>query len=530
MIHDTIRYRNPTHGGKKMRREPLQKGIAISIALLLIFLIIIVFIPSFSAVKLSPGTPNKSSVTINTIIIFNDVNLTIRSNEAIPVDYLNFRVFRSNDNSMVAQLNFSILGTKRSETPAGAFTMMNVTNTSDLTYNSTWGFGKNETSNTNQTFNHGYGYGPTGSYDMTILYRIEYTTQFTGTFYAKLFVNSTNYTYVSAESSPFTVNPPPPPGGGGGGGDRSSNEAPVADAGGPYRGYVNTPITFSGSKSTDDTEITGYRWDWTNDGIYDTDWSTVAITTHTYLSKGIYTLRLQVKDTENLTASNTTTVNITTITNDTKAPVADAAGPYKSLTYQNIHFDGSNSHGNNASIISYLWSFGDGTYGYNVTATHAYETAGTFTVNLTVTDSNNLIAIDGTTATIELDANRNNISDALDEAIGVNITQADLHSLTIDGTLCYLFDTNHDGIYDYFYNSATKTKTVLGQQQGKYLIDVNGDGKWEYIYDPAYDTISPFNYENTSSEIPWMYVGLIVFIVAIIVVIVLFYLRKNCYI
>lgn len=525
----TKTYHSHSQNRGTKKKEQWQKGVAIGITLSLIILIIVVFTPSYAAVKLSPGTPNKSSVTINTIIIFNDVNLTIRSNEAIPVDYLNFRVFRSNDNSMVAQLNFSILGTKRSETPAGAFTMMNVTNTSDLTYNSTWGSGLNETANTTQTFNHGYGYGPTGSYDLTILYRIEYKTHITGTFYAKLYVNSTNYTYVSAPSSPFTVNPPLPPGGGGGGGDRSSNEAPVADAGGPYIGYVNTPITFSGSKSTDDTEVTGYRWDWTNDGTYDTDWSTVAITTHTYLSKGIYTLRLQVKDNENLTDFSSTTVNITTTTNDTKAPVADAAGPYNSLTYQNIHFDGSNSHGNNASITSYLWSFGDGTYGYNVTSTHAYETAGTFTVNLTVTDSNNLIAIDITTATIELDANRNNISDELDEAIGVNITQADLHALTIDGTLCYLFDTNHDGIFDYFYNSATKIKTVLGQQQGKYLIDVNGDGKWEYIYDPASDMVSPFNNENTSIEIPWMYVGLIVFIVAIIVVIVLFYLRKNCY-
>jgi hypothetical protein len=526
----TKTYHSHSQNRGTKKKEQWQKGVAIGITLSLIILIIVVFTPSYAAVKLSPGTPDKSSVTKNTIIIFNDVNLTIRSNEAIPVDYLNFRVFRSNDDSMVAQLNFSILGTELSDTPTGAFTMINVTNTSNLTYNPTWGSGLNETANTSQTFNHGYGYGPTGSYDLTILYRIEYKTDTTGTFYAKLFVNSTTYTYVSAESSPFTVvDPLPPPGGGGGGGDSSSNEAPVANAGGPYIGYVNNPITFSGSKSTDDTKVTGYRWDWTNDGIYDTNWSTVAITTHTYLSKGIYTLRLQVKDNENLTDSSTTTVNITTTTNDTKAPVADAAGPYNSLTYQNIHFDGSNSHGNNASITSYLWSFGDGTYGYNVTSTHAYETAGTFTVNLTVTDSNNLIAIDMTTATIELDANRNGVSDELDRAIGANITSADLRSLMINGSLCYLVDINHDGIFDCFYNTATQTKTNLGQQQEKYLIDVNGDGKWDYIYDPAYNTLSPYQNDNQRGGIPLDLIGIIIGIVTIIVVIVLAYLRKNCY-
>jgi PKD repeat protein len=236
-----------------------------------------------------------------------------------------------------------------------------------------------------------------------------------------------------------------------------------------------------------------------------------------------------VKDNENLTGTSTTTVNVTMTTDDFRAPVAEAAGPYTSLTYQSIHFDGSNSYGINASITYYLWAFGDGTYGYNVTSTHAYETAGAYTVVLTVTDSNNLIAIDTTTATIELDANRNNISDVMDQAIGANITQTDLHSLTIGGSLYYLVDTNHDGSYDTFYNPTTNTKNILGQQQGKQLIDVNGDGIWDFVYDPIYGTTSPYKKESPSGGIPWMNVGIIVFIVAIIVMIVLFYLRRNCY-
>ncbi len=64
--------------------------------------------------------------------------------------------------------------------------------------------------------------------------------------------------------------------GGGGGGEEvpppsSDNEEPTADAGGPYIGYVNQTIIFNAAGSSDDVEVVGYRWDWTNDGTWDTD-------------------------------------------------------------------------------------------------------------------------------------------------------------------------------------------------------------------------------------------------------------------
>ena len=50
---------------------------------------------------------------------------------------------------------------------------------------------------------------------------------------------------------------------------------PTAHAGGPYKGYVNASISLNGLKSKDsDGSIIGYRWDFTNDGTYDTDWLT----------------------------------------------------------------------------------------------------------------------------------------------------------------------------------------------------------------------------------------------------------------
>ncbi len=76
-----------------------------------------------------------------------------------------------------------------------------------------------------------------------------------------------------------------------------------------------------------------------------------------------------------------------------------------------------------------------------------------------------------------LDANRNNISDNIDEIIGANITQSDMHSITIDERLYYLVDTNHDGIFDILFNPTTNTKSPLGHQENTQLIDTNGDGR-----------------------------------------------------
>jgi hypothetical protein len=89
------------------------------------------------------------------------------------------------------------------------------------------------------------------------------------------------------------------------------SQPPIAEAGGPYQGVVNTPIRFDASNSYDtDGVITGYRWDWTNDGIYDTDWLTNPITTHSYPSIQAYTAKLQVKDNCNVVSEDTADVTV----------------------------------------------------------------------------------------------------------------------------------------------------------------------------------------------------------------------------
>ena len=91
----------------------------------------------------------------------------------------------------------------------------------------------------------------------------------------------------------------------------SPNQAPVADANGPYSGTVDTPITFDASDSYDpDGEITTYEWDWDGDGVYDQS-SNSATITHTWTEPYSGTIYLRVKDSEGATDTDNTSVEIT---------------------------------------------------------------------------------------------------------------------------------------------------------------------------------------------------------------------------
>jgi PKD repeat protein len=107
-----------------------------------------------------------------------------------------------------------------------------------------------------------------------------------------------------------------------------NNIPPIADAGGPYTAQINIPITFTGAASYDiDGTIAGYRWDWTNDGIYDTSWLTTPTATHSYSTEGGYTVKLQVKDDDGAINNDTAPVTITT-TPPTNQPPYTPAAPY----------------------------------------------------------------------------------------------------------------------------------------------------------------------------------------------------------
>ncbi len=102
----------------------------------------------------------------------------------------------------------------------------------------------------------------------------------------------------------------------------------TADAGGPYEGSVGVSITFDGSGSSSTSgEITGYKWDFENDGTYDTDYSSSATTTHTYTAAGEYTVKLGITNSIGSSVTDTATVTIS------EAPEEDSENPTISNIY-----------------------------------------------------------------------------------------------------------------------------------------------------------------------------------------------------
>ena len=85
--------------------------------------------------------------------------------------------------------------------------------------------------------------------------------------------------------------------------------APQADPGGPYSGFVDEPIEFDGSGSSDPDggDIRSWEWDF-GDGETDAGESV----THEYSEVGVYEVRLLVTDDEDQTNSTMTTVTVET--------------------------------------------------------------------------------------------------------------------------------------------------------------------------------------------------------------------------
>jgi PKD repeat protein len=210
----------------------------------------------------------------------------------------------------------------------------------------------------------------------------------------------------------------------------SGNLPPVADAGGPYTGTVGEEIPFDGSGSRDlDGSIVAYSWDF-GDGTIGTGEEAI----HTYSEAGVYYATLTVTDDAGLNTSESTEAYIGL---DALPPLADAGGPYPGRVDDEITFNGSGSRDLDGSIVSYIWSFGDGTIGTGEEAIHIYSEAGPHPVTLWVIDDSSEWNSDGTVALI---GNGNlppvaNAGGPYEGAVGEEITFNGSDSIDLDGNI-----------------------------------------------------------------------------------------------
>jgi len=153
----------------------------------------------------------------------------------------------------------------------------------------------------------------------------------------------------------------------------------------PIPPIVNEAVTFNASASSDpDGSVASYRWDF-DDGNVTTVYTSTIV--HVFTAPATYSVNLTVTDNDGFTDSIVKFVSLG------QFPTADFTWtPLNPLAGALATFNASASTPNGGTIVSYRWDFGDG----NVTTVadpiilHSYAAYGTYSVNLTVTDSEGL--------------------------------------------------------------------------------------------------------------------------------------------
>ena len=164
------------------------------------------------------------------------------------------------------------------------------------------------------------------------------------------------------------------------------NYVPHADAGGPYYDDEGSSVFLDARGSYDPTENLLYRWDFNNDGNWDTGWSSSPTISHTWNDNYIGNVKVQVWDSK-YTVTDTAWANIKNV-----APIVEA-GPDREdyegwVTLSNgFHDPGKDD------THTIEWDFGDGSPVSNI-PTHRYKDNGTYTVTLNVTDDDGGVGID----------------------------------------------------------------------------------------------------------------------------------------
>jgi PKD repeat protein len=200
------------------------------------------------------------------------------------------------------------------------------------------------------------------------------------------------------------------------------NQLPVADVGGPYIGNEGSSITFDASGSYDpDGDPLVYQWDFDNDGIWDTEWSSIPTASYTSGDDWSGTAMVEVSDGE-LTDTDTASVTVNNV-----APTADLGndGPKDEGSAVTVSFSNQYDPGTSDTFTySFDWD-NDGTYDVvdqaGASAQHTWydEGTGTYTVKGMIKDN------DGGYTEYTTDVMVNNVAPTVDAGQDQTVDEGD---------------------------------------------------------------------------------------------------------
>ena len=204
---------------------------------------------------------------------------------------------------------------------------------------------------------------------------------------------------------------------------------------------ADQPVTFTATQSGG---VGNVSFSWV---FGDNSSSTENPTSHTYTTSGSFMVSVTATDADGVSTTSTQTVNVVASLGASLSfsPPSPHAG-------DNIIFVASATGG--VQPYNYSWSFGDSTTGSGSPVSHIYQSDGSYTVILTVTDANNQTA--SATETIAV-KHRDESCHANGDCTGYAAQALDFSVIESSGNELYVFAW----IFAYFYN-----RPGLGREVG----------------------------------------------------------------
>lgn len=272
------------------------------------------------------------------------------------------------------------------------------------------------------------------------------------------------------------------------------------------RGYPQAKISSSKHNIGDDKKITlGYTEEleldasgsnYPNGSIVQYIWnfgdgnviiSTTPLVKYTYSSvTSSYNVVLTVVGDDLLTSTDSVKVIISA------RPIIDISAPSEGKVGETIMFDASSSLDIDGTIVSYVWSFGDGTSASGKTVSHFYNKDGVYKVTLVLTDNVGLVSSKEFFITIsKVSETQENISYL--DSNKVNIYPVPFRISQKKLNISYYLDEDANvfiSIYDIFGRQVKNfefTKGSLGAMKGWNNITWDGIGiNNEFVYSGVY--------------------------------------------